>query len=59
MLPPKRKTRDFSAEIEAHLQLESERLRDQGWGEEEAQAAAHRSFGNVLHAEEDERVGHG
>jgi len=52
MLRRKRKTRDFSAEIEAHLQLESDRLRDQGLSEEEAQAAAHRSFGNVLHAEE-------
>jgi predicted permease len=52
MVRRKRETRDFSAEIEAHLQLESERLRDQGWSEEEARATAHRLFGNVMQAEE-------
>src|SRR5260370_39899472 len=43
---------DFSAEIEAHLQLEVERLQAQGLSEDEAQAAARRAFGNVMHAEE-------
>jgi predicted permease len=43
---------DFSAEIEAHIQLESERLRQQGLSEEEARAAAHRSFGNIMLTEE-------
>src|SRR5215471_7278347 len=43
---------DFSAEIEAHIALEVERLRERGLGEEEAQAAARRSFGNVLRAQE-------
>jgi predicted permease len=48
----KRKLDDFTSEIEAHLQLEIERLREQGLSKEEAQAAARRSFGNVLQAEE-------
>jgi predicted permease len=47
-----RKTTDFSAEIEAHLQLEAERLVEQGMSEAEARAAARRAFGNVMHAEE-------
>ena len=52
MFRRKRKASDFSAEIEAHIQLESERLREQGLSEEEARAAARRSFGNVMQAEE-------
>jgi len=53
MFRRRRDTGDFSAEIEAHLRLESERLRDdRGLSEQQAQATAHRSFGNVLHAEE-------
>ena len=48
----KRKGSDFSAEIEAHIQQESERLREQGMSPEEARAAARRAFGNVMHAEE-------
>src|ERR1700730_13262086 len=52
MFRPKRKASDFSAEIEAHIQHESERLREQGLSEEEARATARRSFGNVLQAEE-------
>jgi putative ABC transport system permease protein len=52
MFGRKRKLDDFSAEIEAHIQLEVERLREQGLSENEAQAAARRSFGNVMHAEE-------
>jgi predicted permease len=48
----KRNVDDFTAEIEAHLELETERLREQGLGQEEARAAARRSFGNVTHAEE-------
>ncbi len=52
MFQRKRKARDFSAEIEAHIQLESERLREQGLSEEEARAAARRSFGNLMQAEE-------
>jgi len=52
MFRRKRKTSDFSAEIEAHIQHESERLLEQGLSEEEARAAACRSFGNVMQAEE-------
>ena len=52
MFRRKRKLDDFSSEIEAHIQLEIERLREQGLTEEQARATAHRSFGNVMHAEE-------
>src|SRR5262245_37919674 len=48
----KRKASDFSSEIEAHLQHESERLQEQGLTEDEARAAALRTFGNVMLAEE-------
>src|SRR6516165_9987230 len=52
MFGHKRKLDDFSAEIDAHLQLEFERLREQGFSEEEARAAARRAFGNVMQAKE-------
>jgi len=48
----KRKLDDFSAEIEAHLWLEIERLQEQGLSYEEARAAAYRAFGNVTKAQE-------
>jgi predicted permease len=52
MFGRKRNSQDFSAEIEAHIQLETERLQEQGLSEADARAAARRSFGNVLLAEE-------
>jgi predicted permease len=52
MFGRKRKLGDFTSEIEAHVELEIERLREEGLSEEEARAIAHRSFGNVMHAEE-------
>jgi putative ABC transport system permease protein len=52
MFRRRRKGSDFSTEIEEHIRLESERLREQGLSEEEAQEAARRAFGNVMHAEE-------
>src|SRR5579872_4861123 len=52
MFGRKRKLDDFTSEIEAHIQLEVERLREQGLSEEEARAAARRSFGNVMRVEE-------
>jgi len=52
MFGRKRKLDDFTSEIEAHIQLEIERLRQQGLSEAEAKATARRSFGNVLRAEE-------
>jgi predicted permease len=48
----KRKPSDFREEIEAHLALETERLKEQGLSEEEARKAARRAFGNVTRAEE-------
>jgi hypothetical protein len=52
MFRGKRKDSDFSAEIEAHIRHESERLQEQGMSEGEALAAARRAFGNVMQAEE-------
>jgi len=52
MLGRKRKLDDFSSEIEAHIQIEIERLRERGLSEEEARGTARRSFGNVMQAEE-------
>jgi hypothetical protein len=43
----RRKQNDFSAEIAAHLQLEADRLRAEGFSEHEAEAAARRAFGSV------------
>lgn len=52
MFRRRRKTSDFSAETEAHLQLEIERLQESGLSAEEARAAARRAFGNVTQAQE-------
>jgi predicted permease len=52
MFRRKRKFEDFSAEVESHLALEIQRLREQGLSDEEARAAAHRAFGNVTKAQE-------
>ena len=48
----KRNPSDFNAEIEAHIQLEMERLQEQGLSATDARAAAQRAFGNVTHAQE-------
>ena len=48
----KRHAADFTAEIQAHIQLEEERLRAQGLSPEEAHNRACRAFGNVTHAQE-------
>jgi putative ABC transport system permease protein len=47
-----RKASDFDQEVESHLQLEIDALKEQGWSEEEARAKARREFGNVTHAQE-------
>lgn len=52
MFRRKRKANDFSAEIEAHIQHETERLREQGLSEEEARSAARRAFGNRTKVQE-------
>ena len=52
MFRRKRATGDFSEEIDAHIQLEIDRLREQGLSEEPAQVAAHRQFGSARRARE-------
>ncbi|HEY6387201.1 MAG TPA: ABC transporter permease [Candidatus Acidoferrum sp.] len=52
MFGRKRNGIDFSAEIQAHLENETARLREQGMSEEEARAAARRAFGNVTRTQE-------
>ena len=42
----RRKHSDFASEIQAHIKLEEDRLREEGLPEEDARAAAHRAFGN-------------
>ena len=48
----KRKHQDFRAEIEAHIKLERDELEAEGLPPSEAQASAHRAFGNATIAEE-------
>ena len=52
MFGRKRKPSDFNAEVEAHLELEADRLKEQGLSDEEARMAARRTFGNVTGAQE-------
>ena len=52
MFGPKRKRSDFNAEVEAHLALEADRLKEQSMTDEEARVAARRAFGNVTRAQE-------
>ncbi len=49
---PKRPQDDFATEIDAHIRLEADRLRERGMTEEEAIAAARRCFGNVTASRE-------
>jgi len=48
----KRSPDDFAAEIDAHLQLEADRLGDEGLGARDARLAARRAFGNVTRSQE-------
>ena len=48
----KRQQNDFSAEIEAHIRLEADRLRARGMSEQQALDAARRTFGNVTASQE-------
>jgi putative ABC transport system permease protein len=48
----KRSDEDFAQEILAHLELETDRLREEGLRETDARAAARRAFGNVTSARE-------
>jgi predicted permease len=47
-----RELTDFSDEIRAHLEMETDRLRGEGLSEAEAYAQAQREFGNVTRVEE-------
>jgi putative ABC transport system permease protein len=48
----RRKSTDFSSEVEAHIRLEADRYREHGMSEEEALATARRVFGNVTSSQE-------
>ena len=48
----RRKESDFSAEISAHLELEVQRLRDEGLSQAEAETEARRQFGNLTRVQE-------
>jgi putative ABC transport system permease protein len=52
MFRPKRSNEDFAAEIRAHLELESDALKDEGVNEAEAHRQARAEFGNVHTAQE-------
>jgi hypothetical protein len=52
MFKRRRKQQDFKAEIEAHVRLEADRLKEEGLSEDEARMAALRAFGNVTRAQE-------
>src|SRR6185295_7155618 len=48
----RRNKNDFSAEIQAHIALDIDRLMTEGMSLEEARATALRAFGNVTRAQE-------
>jgi putative ABC transport system permease protein len=52
MFRRKPKGSEFGAEIQSHIELEAERLRERGLSDEDARSAARRAFGNVMHAQE-------
>lgn len=52
MFRRRRSQDDFNAEVEAHLQLETEQLKEQGLSGADARRAALRAFGNVTLAQE-------
>lgn len=52
MFRHRRKPADFSAEIEAHIALEADRLQSEGLNQTDALARARRAFGNKGTAEE-------
>jgi putative ABC transport system permease protein len=48
----KRSQHDFAEELQAHIELEADRLREAGMSEEEAKGAARRNLGNMTRIEE-------
>ena len=51
-MPWRRSQRDFEDEIRSHLELETDRLVEEGMSPDEARLAARRKFGNVSRAQE-------
>ena len=52
MFRPKRTDGDFAEEIQSHIELEAEELRQEGLSEEDARWQARRKFGNVRAVQE-------
>ena len=52
MFKRRRSAEDFAEEIKAHLELEADELKREGWSEDEAQRRASVEFGNVGAAQE-------
>ncbi len=52
MFSRKRSAKDFAEEIKAHIELEADELRHEGWSEEDAGWQARRKFGNQRAAQE-------
>lgn len=50
--PKRRRDEDFRREVESHIQLEADRLVDEGLAPEAARLEARRRFGNAVHAGE-------
>lgn len=48
----KRSENDFSAEVQAHIELETERLQEQGLSYDDARTAAYKALGNVARVQE-------
>src|SRR6202451_275615 len=48
----RRSQKDFTSELESHIQREADRLQAEGLSEEEARWSARQSFGNVVRSEE-------
>jgi macrolide transport system ATP-binding/permease protein len=58
MFRRRRRTSDFAEEIQAHLELEADELKDEGLNEEEANRRARIMFGNVSAAREQFHLRH-
>src|SRR5271156_1377130 len=58
MFRRRRRTSDFVEEIQAHLDLEADELKDEGLNEEEANRRARIMFGNVSAAREQFHLKH-
>ena len=52
MFGKKRTAKDFGSEIKSHIEIETQRLSEQGMSDEDARAAARRTFGNLTGAQE-------